>query len=67
MNQKKIKTMNIELKKRPYNSPEIEQIRLDAEISLQLASGIPAPGDAFNPQLILPDFMQQDPFKSSNA
>jgi len=59
--------MNKKQIKRKYTSPEIEQIRLDAEISLQLASGIPAPGDAFNPQLILPDFMQQDPFKSSNA
>ncbi len=54
-------------KKRRYILPEIEQIQLDADISLQLASGINSPGDAFNPQLILPDFMKQDPFKSSNA
>jgi hypothetical protein len=50
-----------------YCKPTIEMVCLDNEISLQLASGIPAPGDAYSPQTILPDFMQQDPFKGNNA
>jgi hypothetical protein len=50
-----------------YCKPTIEMVCLDNEISLQLASGIPAPGDAYSPQSILPDFMLQDPFKSNNA
>jgi hypothetical protein len=50
-----------------YCKPTIEMVCLDNEISLQLASGIPAPGDAYSPQSILPDFMQQDPFKGNNA
>jgi hypothetical protein len=50
-----------------YSQPTIELVCLDNEISLQLASGIPSPGDAYSPQTILPDFMQQDPFKSDNA
>jgi hypothetical protein len=50
-----------------YCKPTIEMVCLDNEISLQLASGIPAPGDAYSPQSILPDFMLQDPFKGNNA
>ncbi len=56
---------NLTLKK--YSQPTIELVSLDNEISLQLASGIPAPGDAYSPQTILPDYMQQDPFKTDNA
>jgi hypothetical protein len=50
-----------------YCKPSIEMVCLDNEISLQLASGIPTPGDAYSPQTIVPDFMLQDPFKSNNA
>jgi len=58
--------MNNQTQKK-YSQPTIELVCLDNEISLQLASGIQAPGDAYSPQTILPDFMQQDPYKSNNA
>jgi|GEM_PF-2567013 len=56
---------NLTLKK--YSQPTIELVCLDNEISLQLASSIHPPGDAYSPQTILPEFMQQDAFKSDNA
>ena len=52
--------------KRHYSQPEIEHIVMDNEISLQLQSGAPAPpiepADSGTP-----NFINQDPFKSSMA
>lgn len=50
--------------KRAYISPEIECIKLDNEISLQLASGAaPLPGE---PDCVYnsPEYMSNDPFNS---
>lgn len=49
------------LKLKNYSKPNIEIVCLDNQISLQLASGIPVPGDAYNSQT--PDCLQQNPYK----
>jgi hypothetical protein len=48
-----------------YSAPEIERIELDNEIALQLESTPPkAPGEA---HLIAPEYMSNDPFKTSKV
>ena len=49
------------LEKRNYKTPEIEQIKLDNEISLTLDSAPPAgPNEGF---LKVPEYFANDPFK----
>jgi len=53
------------LNKRAYSSPQIEQIKLDNEISLQLQSDAPVgPGESFNKT---PEHLNNDPFKNTMA
>jgi hypothetical protein len=54
--------MNTISKKRIYNSPRIERIQLDNEISLVLVSG--DPGDP-NASLKIPEYFNHDPFKNN--
>jgi len=56
----KMQTDNME--KRIYSTPQIEQIKLDNEISLALESTPPntAPGESYLKQ---PDYFNNDPFK----
>ena len=57
--------MNTTIKKE-YNSPEIKQIRLDNEISLQLESYPPiGPGEGYSSNT--PEFINSDPFKILNT
>ena len=48
-----------------YIAPEINHIKLDSEISLQLASDAPyGPGENMSKA---PDYFDNDPFKASQA
>jgi len=50
------------LEKQAYSSPQIEQIKLDNEISLVLSS-LDAPGD---PEVLnAPEYFNNDPFKAN--
>jgi hypothetical protein len=49
--------------KKIYSEPEIDLIRLDSEISLQLDSGPHGPGEGQN--LIVPDYFNSDPYKAN--
>jgi len=56
-----MKTNNILKEKSSYNSPKIEQIKLDNEISLALESTPPTgPNETF-----APEYCNKDPFKSN--
>ena len=56
-------TINIE--KRNYSTPTVEQIKLDNEISLTLDSAPPAgPNEGF---LKAPEYFNPDPFKENRA
>ncbi|MBP6356051.1 MAG: hypothetical protein KA303_02040 [Paludibacter sp.] len=58
-------TTNIEIGKRIYEAPIIENIRLDNEISLALESAPPAgPDEVLNST---PHFLNNDPFKMNQA
>ena len=50
----------IEIQKRVYDSPAIQVVKLDNEISLQLASPTPDPDEARN--LSAPDHFNEDPY-----
>jgi len=55
-------TKNNSLEKRAYSAPQMEQIKLDNEISLVLSS-LDAPGD---PEVLnAPEYFNNDPFKTS--
>jgi len=55
-------TKNISSEKRAYSSPQIDQIKLDNEISLVLSS-LDAPGD---PEVLnAPEYFNNDPFKNN--
>ena len=55
-------TLNKMLEKQAYSSPQIEQIKLDNEISLVLSS-LDAPGD---PEVLnAPEYFNNDPFKAT--
>ena len=55
-------TLNKMLEERAYSAPQIEQIKLDNEISLVLSS-LDAPGD---PEVLnAPEYFNNDPFKTS--
>jgi len=57
-----MKTKKNTSEKRVYYSPQIEQIKLDNEISLALSS-LDAPGD---PEASLtPEYFNNDPFKTN--
>lgn len=56
--------MNEITKKLTYNSPLIEKILLDNEISLVLMSGDSDPGEP-GAALIIPEYFNNDPFKSN--
>lgn len=47
--------------KRNYSSPKIEQIKIDHEISLALASDPPAYESKYNSKT--PDYFNNEPFK----
>jgi hypothetical protein len=48
-----------------YITPEIELIKLDNEISLALESNAPVgPGEGYNK---VPEYLNNNPFKSDNA
>jgi len=50
------------LEERAYSAPQIEQIKLDNEISLVLSS-LDAPGD---PEVLnAPEYFNNDPFKAT--
>jgi hypothetical protein len=51
-----------QLEKRLYTAPTIESIKLDSEISLQLDSAPHGPGEGQN--MIVPDYLNNDPFKT---
>lgn len=53
--------MNKIIEKRIYNSPRIEQIKLDNEISLVLLSD---PGEPGVTSSLTPEYFNNDPFKS---
>lgn len=49
--------------KKTYSTPQIEQIKLDNEISLALESAPPTgPGES---SLISPEYFNNDPFKNN--
>jgi hypothetical protein len=56
-----MKTIEIKKEKRTYNSPKIDRIRLDNEISLALESAPPSDEG----QNITPEYFNNDPFKSN--
>jgi len=56
-----MKTKNIQMEKRIYSSPLIEQIKLDNEISLALQS---TPPNGPN-ETLAPEYLKYDPFKSN--
>jgi hypothetical protein len=52
--------------KRTYNSPKLECVKLDNEISLVLQSAPPAgPGESIRFVNNTPDFLNNDPFKTN--
>ena len=60
--------MNTLSKKQIYNSPRIERIELDNEISLVLVSGDPgdpSSGQDPNASLMAPEYFNNNPFKSN--
>ena len=56
--------MNIE--KQKYNTPTIELVELDNEISLTLESAPPEGPDEGNNNIV-PSYFNNDPFKTMNA
>ena len=53
--------MNTISNKQTYSSPQIEQIKLDNEISLILVSGTDDPGDPISS--LTPEYFNNEPFK----
>ncbi|MFZ4726244.1 MAG: hypothetical protein ACOYMD_12445 [Paludibacter sp.] len=61
-----MKTIKITTEKRIYNSPEIELIKLDNEISLALQSAPPdGPGENIMFGSNTPEYFNNYPFKSN--
>jgi hypothetical protein len=58
-----MKSNNENKLKRPYNSPKVEHIKLDNEISLILQSVAPPSGP--NETNNTPEYFNNDPFKSN--
>ena len=56
--------MNTISEKRIYSAPNIDYVKLDTEISLVLMSGGNDPGDPGTTSSKLPDYFNNDPFKS---